>query len=77
MDNIPSKGYLRLSQIIGNKKTSPILAPLVPVGKTTWWEGVRKGTFPKPVKIGSRVTVWRIEDIQDLLKSLAEPGRLS
>lgn len=43
-----------------------ILAPAgsIPVSRSTWWEGVRTGRDPKPVKLGPRVTVWRVEGDQ-------------
>lgn len=46
-----------------------ILAPEgpVPVSKSTWWAGVKDGRFPKPIKLGPRITVWRAEDIRRLL----------
>ncbi len=39
----------------------------IPVGKSTWWAGVKDGRFPKPVKLGERITVWRVEDIRALV----------
>jgi prophage regulatory protein len=56
----PISGFLRLSSII--KPHGPI-----PVGKSTWWAGVKDGRFPKPVKLGPRITVWRAEDIRSLV----------
>jgi len=58
--SLPEAGLLRLSSI---------LAPAgpIPVGKSTWWEGVRTGRFPQPVKLGPRVTAWRVEDIRALI----------
>ena len=40
----------------------------IPVSKSTWWEGVKSGKFPKPVKLGSRLTCWRESDILDLVE---------
>ena len=68
MYNLNQTGYLRLNQIIGNPKASPPIAPIIPVGKSTWWEGVKTGRFPKPVKLGPRITVWRTEDIRDFIE---------
>lgn len=51
--------FLRLSQIVPG---------LVPVGKSTWWAGVKTGRFPKPLKLSQRVTVWRASDIRDFLE---------
>ncbi len=58
---LPETGLLRLSSI---------LAPAgpIPVGKSTWWDGVKSGRFPQPVKLGPRVTTWRAEDIRALIE---------
>jgi len=60
---LPETGFVRLSSIIAPR--GPI-----PVGKSTWWQGVRDGRFPKPVKLGPRTTAWRVEDIRALIASL-------
>ena len=57
--------YLRIAQIIGDKKTNPPIQPKIPVSKTTWWKGVREGRYPQPVRtLGPRITVWREQDIE-------------
>lgn len=67
---LPETGFLRLSQIIGNPDAKPPTPAIIPVKKTCWWEGVKSGRFPKPVKIGSgRGTFWRVEDIRALCQS--------
>lgn len=47
-----------------------ILAPQgpIPVSKSTWWAGVKSGRFPKPIKLGPRITAWRAEDIARILE---------
>ena len=57
-----------IKQIIGYLKSEPPVIPIIPVGNTTWWEGVKSGRFPKPIKLGPRTTVWRVEDIRSLLE---------
>jgi predicted DNA-binding transcriptional regulator AlpA len=52
----PETGYVRLRQILGPE--GPI-----PVGKSTWWAGVKSRRFPQPLKLTPRITVWRAEDI--------------
>lgn len=63
MDNpsFPQTGLVRLAQI---------LAPAgpIPVSKSTWWQGVKDGHFPKPQKLGPRTTVWKAEDIRALFE---------
>jgi prophage regulatory protein len=50
------KRYLRLPQVLER----------IPVSRSTWWAGVKKGIFPKSIKLSPRVTVWREEDIDNL-----------
>lgn len=59
--SFPSTGLVRLSQILA--PNGPI-----PVSKSTWWQGVKNGRFPKPLKLGPRTTVWRVEDIRALFE---------
>lgn len=67
VQQLPADGYVRLSQIIGDKDADPPIPPVIPVSKSTWWQGVKTGRFPKPVKLGPRITVWRVGDIRALL----------
>jgi prophage regulatory protein len=67
--SLPETGFLRLPQIIGNPKANPPIPALIPVSKTTWWQGVKAGKFPKAVKLGERTTAWRIEDIRTYITS--------
>ncbi len=50
-------------------RLSGILAPHgpIPVSKSSWWQGVKDGRYPKPVKLGPRITAWRVEDICALI----------
>ncbi len=66
---LPETGFLRLPQIIGNKKNIPPITALIPVGKSTWWAGVKTGRFPQPIKLGPRITAWRVEDIRKLIEN--------
>jgi predicted DNA-binding transcriptional regulator AlpA len=47
---------LRLPQVLAR----------VPVSKSSWWQGVREGRFPAPVRLGKRTTCWRLSDIMAL-----------
>lgn len=35
----------------------------VPVSKSTWWNWVKNGAAPAPVRIGGNVTCWREAEI--------------
>jgi len=69
MNELLEIALLRLPQIIGDPNAVPPIPAIIPVKKSCWWEGVRTGRFPKPVKLG-RCTMWRVEDIRALLKSV-------
>jgi prophage regulatory protein len=60
-DQLPRTGFVRLAHIIGPGRP-------IPVSKSTWWAGVRTGRYPKPVKLGPRITAWRVEHIRALIE---------
>lgn len=59
--NIPQSGFIRLSTVL----------EIIPISKSSWWQGVKDGIYPQPVKIGQRVTAWRSEDISALVDELS------
>ena len=60
MDKItlPETGFMRIKQIL----------QFIPIGQTTWRNGVRNKIFPQPVKIAN-VHLWKVEDIKNLIES--------
>ena len=64
-DQLPLTGFMHLPQIL----------QLIPVSKSTWWLGCREGRFPKPVKLGSKTTAWRVEDIAILIERIGSSNR--
>tara|TARA_B100000989_G_scaffold239421_1_gene186303 strand:+ start:95 stop:316 length:222 start_codon:yes stop_codon:yes gene_type:complete len=64
--------FLRLKQIIGDPKAEPPIQPILPISKSSWWDGVKSGRFPKAVKIGANTTVWREDEIRSLVDELAD-----
>lgn len=65
---LPETGFVRLPNIIGDPKADPPIPPIIPVSKSTWWAGVKSGRYPKPIKLGPRITAWRVEDIRELIR---------
>jgi prophage regulatory protein len=59
-EQLPLIGFVRLTSILA--PNGPI-----PVGRSTWWAGVKNGRFPSPVKLGPRTTAWRVDDIRALI----------
>ena len=66
----PRAAFLRITQIVGNPDAEPPILPLIPIGKSTWWQWVRDGKAPAPVKLGPHTTAWKSSDISDLIESL-------
>lgn len=64
--SIPETGYIRLEQIIGNKKKK--IPPLVPVSRATIYKWISEGRFPAPDKrFGERISVWNVRDIRTFM----------
>ena len=64
-------GFLRLPQILGDPKAEPPIQAIIPVSKSLWWQGIRDGRFPKPVKLSKRCSAWRASDIRALVDKLS------
>ena len=58
---MPATGFLRL----------PAVLSLIPVGRSTWWAGIKSGRYPKPVKLGPRMSAWKVEDVRSLINSFS------
>ena len=63
-----SRRYVRLRQLIGNPNASPPVPGILPVSAATVWRMVLRGAFPKPVKLGPRMTAWSVDAIDEWLK---------
>lgn len=72
-NKLPEIGFIRLPKVL----------ELIPVSKSSWWNGIKKGLYPQPVKLSTRVTAWRVEDIRALIADMSvdrkqekkKPGR--
>jgi predicted DNA-binding transcriptional regulator AlpA len=61
-NQLPDTGFVRL----------PTILAVFPVSRSTWWQGVKDGRFPRPHKLGPRVTAWKAEDIRSLIEQAAK-----
>ena len=52
----------------------PTILKILPISKSTWLTGVKSGHFPKPVRLGKRITAWRVEDIRKLINGPEDGG---
>lgn len=56
---LPEAGFIRLPQVLS----------LIPISRSAWWDGIRQGKYPQGVKLGTKTTVWRVEDIRALINT--------
>ena len=57
---LPTTGFLRLSQVL----------KFLPICKTKWYAGIKRGEYPRPVSLGPRTAAYRAEDIAALIQRL-------
>lgn len=72
MDILKTSGFLRLNQIIGDKKRG--IHPIIPVSRATFWQWCKDGRAPKPIKLGEKTTVWTCSSIAELVEKLKASG---
>ncbi|WP_423460393.1 helix-turn-helix transcriptional regulator [Ottowia sp. VDI28] len=51
-------------------RINPVLSR-VPVSRSAWYQGIKDGKFPAPIKLGPRTAAWRESDINKLIQDLA------
>jgi predicted DNA-binding transcriptional regulator AlpA len=56
---LPETGFIRIRDVLR----------VIPVSRSTWWAGVQTGRFPAAIKLGPRITAWRVEDIRNLISN--------
>jgi prophage regulatory protein len=61
--------FYRLKEIIGDRKAG--IPAIIPVCRTVWYAGIKKGVYPKPVRLSERTTAWKSTDIEKLAKQLS------
>jgi prophage regulatory protein len=57
---LPDDGLVRLRDLVGPGRP-------IPIGRSTWWAGIKSGKFPRPVRLGKRLVAWRVFDIRELI----------
>ena len=42
---------------------------VLPIGVSSWWLGIKKGYYPKPIKLSPNVSCWKLSDIENLIEN--------
>lgn len=61
---LPETGFIRLRQLL----------TFIPVSKSKIWMDVKAGTFPAPIKLSARTTVWKTEVIRAYIDGTWQPS---
>ena len=51
----------------------PEVLQRIPVSRSTWYQGIKTGLYPKGIRLGARIVAWREADIKKLSESGAQP----
>lgn len=65
-DTLPDSGYVRFAQLV---------PAVIPASRTTLWRWVQESRFPKPAKLSSGVTAWRVGDVREFLAARSEGSK--
>jgi hypothetical protein len=60
--------FYRIWDVIGNRKRG--IPGIIPMSRASWYQGIKNGRFPKPVKLSEKSSAWRSEDIDALVKRI-------
>jgi prophage regulatory protein len=52
---------LRIWEVIGHEKKN--IPAIIPISRSSFLAGIKKGKFPKPLKLGERTVCWRESEI--------------
>lgn len=63
---LPDTGFIRLKDIL----------LIYPIGKSTVWAKVKKGEFPKPIRLGPRTVAWEVQEIREFIESISHKNKL-
>ena len=50
----------------------PEIKHLTRLSKSSIYAAIKKGLFPKPIKIGRRAVAWKLQDIRNWIQNRAE-----
>lgn len=60
---LPAEGFARLPQV---------LHAFGGISKSGLFNGIKKGIYPKPIRISTRTSVWLVTEIRETIQRLSE-----
>ena len=67
MQTVPSMQQVPVDVLI----RLPAVLQIIPVSRSKFYKEIKRGAYPKPQKIGQRISVWRLSTINSLAMAIA------
>jgi len=58
-DTLPDSAFVRQAQL---------LPTILPVSPATFWRMVLKNEFPKPIKLGTNISAWKVGAVREWIR---------
>lgn len=68
-DVLDGSALLRESELLRSGKNPH---GVLPMSRGKWWRGVADGSHPAPIRLGPKITAWRVSDVRAWLAAQAE-----
>lgn len=62
--------FYRVRDVIGDPKRG--IPAIIPVSRSTWYQGIAAGRYPKPVKLSAKTSAWDARVIEELAERLRQ-----
>ena len=69
-DGLPSTTLAQIDLNQPGSQRLPSVLRIVPVCRSTWYEGIARGIYPVPIKLGKRSVGWTNQSLKALLQEL-------
>jgi prophage regulatory protein len=66
-EDLPDEALIRLSQILAWH--------IVPYSTSTFWRRCRDNEFPRPIKVSTGITAWRVGEVRRYLAQVGQVKR--
>jgi prophage regulatory protein len=61
MQDNPVDALVRIEKIVGPNG-------ILPISRSAFYQGIKDGIYPKPVRLGKRTSAWRLSELLAVIK---------
>jgi prophage regulatory protein len=70
-DKLPDSAWIRENGLVRSPKNPDSEVAPLPFSAPTLWRMVKAGKFPKPHKLSTRVTAWKVSQVREWMTAQA------